>query len=67
MSRVAASPKHDAPTVALIRAALRDRGITSGRLARLVDRDASHLYRVLSGERALSPDLAARIAEALER
>ncbi len=55
-----------APTVALIRAEMERRGLTAGKLARLVDRDPSHLYRtIVTAERPLSAALAQRIVQAL--
>lgn len=55
------------PTVQLILAEMERQELTSGRLGRLIDVDASHLFRILTGERPLTPRLAARIVAGLAK
>jgi hypothetical protein len=61
----ASRPAPRDPTVQLIRAEMERQELTPGRLGRLIDADASHLFRVLVGERPLSPSLARRITAGL--
>lgn len=55
------------PTVQLILVEMERQALTPGRLGRLIDADATHLFRVFNGERPLSPRLAAKIAACLTK